>query len=171
MKPVESVSGGLFVTVVILFGLGFLASQVAISSDEEAEVTPVAAEPEPAFEFEAIGLRVEILDVRNDEGRVIAAVFDSEEAFAQYDFERAAAYAELPAEIGTIEAHFAELTEGPYAVILFHDENEDYELNMDGPYPVEGYGTSGAEDPYDEPTFEEAAFNPGRVAVHMYYLR
>ena len=82
MKPIESVSGGLFVTLAILFGLGFLASQVAISSDEEAAGTPVVAAPEPAWEFEAIGLRVEILDVRNDEGRVIAAVFDSEEAFA-----------------------------------------------------------------------------------------
>ena len=166
MKPVTSFIGSLTVTATLLLGLGYLASQIPVStaaeySERSGTIDSVTRDT---------GLQVEITHVRNDQGKVIVLVFDDEGAYNEYDYNRAVAYAETAASTGTVEARFPELDAGPYAIALWHDENGDYDLNMDGDIPLEGYGTSGAKTMYDEPTFRQASVNRGRVAVRMFYL-
>ncbi len=168
MKPINGVAGGMLVSAAILFGLAFLASQVAPPAVEFARAS---SKREAVTAPETTGLLIDIENVRNDRGNVLVAVFDTKMPFEQYDFERASAFAEVPARAGTIQVHFEDLSQGPYAVSFFHDENNDYDLNLDGLYPLEGYGTSGARDSDHEPTFEEASVEPGRITLRMYYLR
>lgn len=171
MKSVTSLGGSLAITFTLLIALGFLASRVPVSmAGQNNAATETAADSAPVPEFLDTGLRVDITNVRNDEGKVIVLVFADADAFADYDYTRAVGYAEQAAA-GTLQFEFPELREGPYAISLFHDENDDDDLNMDGIYPLEGYGTSGATGPYDEPSFSEAAVSPGRVSIRMYYLR
>ncbi len=116
------------------------------------------------------GLQVDITGTRNDVGNVIVMVFDAEDAYAAYDFEKTVGFQELAARPQTLTVTFRDLTSGPYAVMMFHDENGDYDLNMNGDWPTEGYGTSGAKGPFDAPSFTQAAVGPGVTTVQMYYL-
>ena len=77
----------------------------------------------------------------------------------------------MQATTGTMNVPFEKLTDGPYAIALFHDENEDYDLNLENGQPIEGYGTSGARGMYDDPGFQQALVKPGDVTVQMYYLQ
>ena len=100
-------------------------------------------------------------------------MFNKAQPFEVYDYDRATEYGEFDASEavgGAARLSFPRLRSGPYAVSLFHDENRDYDFNMAGDWPLEGYGTSGAKNAYDEPTFEDASVTPGRVIVQMYYL-
>ena len=173
MKPFVSLAGSLVATLAIVIGLGFIASQVPVSTAAAPpEVTEVGG-ANPVADAEVVGLEVVVEGIRNEKGRVIVAVFDDPMAFEAYDYDRAIGYGEIDVDTatqGTVRLPFPELTSGPYAVSLFHDENNDYDFNMDGEWPLEGYGTSGAKDAYDEPTFEEAAVDGGSVIVRMFYL-
>ena len=96
-------------------------------------------------------------------------VFDDQSAFDDGDYYSAAGYAEVAADTASLTVSFPELSSGPYAVSLFHDENSDGDFNMSGIYPLEGYGTSGARSRYDEPSFRRAATDARKIPVRMYY--
>ena len=167
MKPVTSVSGSIIVTVAIIFSLGFLASTMA------GDPTSAADQFDQANGESVQGLEIIIAGIRNDKGRIIFAVFDRAEPFEAYDYDRAIEYGEFDADRavqGAVRIPLPNLDDGPYAVSFFHDENNDYDFNMDRGWPLEGFGTSGADDAYDEPTFEEASIIGGRVIIQMYYL-
>tara|TARA_X000001316_G_C907227_1_gene23566 strand:- start:102 stop:608 length:507 start_codon:yes stop_codon:yes gene_type:complete len=116
------------------------------------------------------GLNLTIEGVRNNRGRVLVMVFSSEAAYEAYDYKNTVGYVELPAVSGVLVHGFETLTKGPYAVRIFHDENGDYELNMSGDYPLEGYTSSGATSLYDEPKFKDASVGPGNVTVQVRYI-
>lgn len=116
------------------------------------------------------GLSLTINGVRNTDGRVIVMVFDKQATYDAHDYENTAGYIELSATFGKMSHTFVDLTEGPYVVSLFHDENSDYEFNMSGENPLEGYSTSGATGPYDIPSFKKASVMPGDVTVSIYYI-
>lgn len=80
-----------------------------------------------------------------------------------------ASYYEFDAVESGVRLDFDTLTDGPYAIALWHDENGDGQLDMTQGYPLEGYGTSGARDAYDEVPWSRAATEPGLVTVRMYY--
>ena len=115
-------------------------------------------------------LSLTVANIRNDRGKIIILVFDNAAAYAVYDYEKAAGYGELKATPGSLSYAFPQLDQGPYAVFVFHDENEDYEFHMEQGYPREGYGTSRAKGPYDELNFEEASVGAEHVKVVMHYL-
>lgn len=164
MKTVRFLPVSLLLSVAVLFGGAWLASLAA--GPQEA----IAEEAEVADETVAEGVSVIVTKVRNDQGKILIAVFDDADAFAEYDYDRAVGYVELPAEKGRVEARFPYLTGGPYAVSLFHDENGDYDFNMRGSTPLEGYGTSGARDAFHEPSFTVASTKKRRIPVKMYYF-
>lgn len=167
MRSTLDLTASLLVSAILLFAFGFIASQASGRQPAGAGDTGVSTSSRQPV----AGLSLEIVDVRNEQGNVLITVFDVEAAYESYDYELALAYRIVPAQPGTIRVHFPRLTNGPYAVSLFHDENGDYDLNFDGLNPLEGYGTSGASDPYYEPTFEQASVWPGQVTVEMHYLR
>ncbi len=172
MKPITGVPAGILTSVAIIVGLAFVGSRIpdsiAAGADEEASQAAEEAVA-PAVE----GLEIIITGIRNDKGKVIVAVFDEAQPFEYYDYDRAIEYGEFPAELavqGMARLPFPDLESGPYAVSLFHDENDNDDFDWSGDWPEEGYGTSGADDAYDEPTFEAAAVPGGRVIIPMFYL-
>ena len=173
MKPITNMSMSVVVTAAIALTLGFLASQVSQSNSETVDLVALADDIAESGVDEIIGLDVVVAGIRNDKGKVIVAVFNSANAYEAYDYDRSIAYAEFEAARatrGAIRMSFPNLKSGPYAISLFHDENSNYDLDMQDDYPLEGYGASGARNALHEPTFEEAAVEPGRVIIQMYYL-
>ena len=120
-----------------------------------------------AVQAEGVSLTVEGL--RNDRGNVLIAVFDQARAFDRLQFEKAVAFAEVPARTGQVKHQCPTLTSGPYAIFLFHDENGDEDINHQGNTLLEGIGASGAPNPEDEPSFAQASFLPGPVRVRVHY--
>ena len=117
-----------------------------------------AADKQPREQPSRATLIVDVLQLRNDEGRVAVAVFNTEEAFP--DQERA-----LRGKLSKISGKRARVTfkglkPGTYAVAVLHDENENDEMdfNFVG-MPLEGYGFSNdASAMFGPPSFEDAAF-------------
>ena len=117
----------------------------------------------------AEGLDLTVENVRSERGSVIVLVFDNARDFDRLDYLRVVDYADVPARPGDMEIVFPGLTRGPYAVFLFHDENADQDLNHIDGYPLEGIGATGAPNPDDMPSFEDAAVFPGRATVVLHY--
>ena len=115
------------------------------------------------------GLNLTVDGVRNSNGSVIVLVFDKERAFERLNWRKAVQYADIPARVGGVSRSFPDLTDGPYAIFVFHDENGDQEVNYNDERFLEGVGASGAGESTHEPTFAQAAVMPGDVTVHMYY--
>ncbi|MEM7280293.1 MAG: DUF2141 domain-containing protein [Pseudomonadota bacterium] len=157
---------GIVVTGVLMLGLAFLASRIPVLAASETE----GAEDQEAIPQIQEGLRVEIKGVRNNKGVIVIAVFDQAPPFEQYKYEESIGYQEVAAEKGSVLVTFPRLIDGPYAVSLFHDENQDSDFNMDGSYPTEGYGTSNAKDSMHEPTFDEAASSSSHISIKMHYF-
>ncbi|MEM8555165.1 MAG: DUF2141 domain-containing protein [Pseudomonadota bacterium] len=117
----------------------------------------------------AEGLKLTVENVRNDVGSIVVLVFDKARAFNNLAYRRAVDYADIPARPGKVTHRFPELTAGPYAVFLFHDENGDWDLNYDTERLLEGVGATGAPNPEDMPDFDAASVWPGEVTVKMHY--
>lgn len=160
MPTVGQRISGLVISATILVGGAWVASHVPLVEVEEARAASQSS-----------GLEVVVEGVRNSQGQVIVMVMDDRDAFKSYDYEAAVGYVEVPASTGTVLASFPELTAGPYAVVAFHDENGNSDLDMNGQIPVEGYTVSGARDAYDEPPFSRAASAQPSQAVRMFYLK
>ena len=116
------------------------------------------------------GLNLHVNGIANANGKIVALVFDDARAYLAYDHTQAVGSATLDAKSGSLDTHFPELTAGPYAVFLFHDENGDFELNLKRGFPLEGYAYSGASDPTGVPSFEQAAIDSDEIAVELVYL-
>ena len=169
MRPISNFFGSVGATAAVLLFGGLLASEVPVSMASEASPSAEIESNELDDNPGAAGLTVEIHDVRNDAGQVVVIVYDDKRAFEAYDYESAVSFAEVAAEAGELKVQFPELPTGSYAVSLFHDENDDGDFNLDGMTPLEGYGTSGANNWYDDPTFDEASTDSGHVSVRMFY--
>lgn len=115
------------------------------------------------------GLNLTVENVRNDTGAIVVLVFDNATAFESLDHEGAVDFAEIPAAPGRVRHDFPNLTGGPYAVILFHDENGDWDVNYTDERWLEGVGATGAPNPEDLPDFRQASVWPGPVTVVLHY--
>ncbi|MES0881352.1 DUF2141 domain-containing protein [Roseibium sp. SCP14] len=149
----------LCVSAGIIIGGAWMASQVPVVEAEEAKAGTMP------------GLEVTVDGVRNGNGQVIVLIMDNRDAFKAYDYEAAVGYHEIPASTGAIQAFFPDLNSGPYAVVAFHDENGNRDLDMNGQVPSEGYTVSGARDAYDEPPFKRAASSDQKQTVRLFYLK
>lgn len=129
-------------------------------------VLALLALAQPGF-GEGITLTVE--GVRNDRGALYVFVFDKASAFDSLNVWRSKAYAKQAAQTGSMQVTFPKCTEGPYAVFLFHDQNDDNDLNAKGDRLLEGVGASGAPNPEDEPSFAEASIWPGDTTIRIHY--
>jgi len=115
------------------------------------------------------GVILTVQNVRNDRGQIVVLIFDHAEAFAYLAYNWAVGYAAMPAQPGRVSYSFADLTAGPYAIFVFHDENEDWDVSHNGRRLLEGVGASGAPSPQDMPDFFEATVGPGPVRVTLHY--
>lgn len=106
----------------------------------------------------AADLTLEIVGVRATSGMMRVALFDSAESFPSGEeaFAR-----DVPATVGTMTVHFADVPAGTYALALHHDENSNGEMDtlLLG-IPREGYGFSNdALVFFGPPSFSAAAFD------------
>ncbi|MGI9285143.1 MAG: DUF2141 domain-containing protein [Pseudomonadales bacterium] len=141
-------------------------AQVAAAPTESVTKTPVARSS-----VAPNGLNITIRGIRNGVGKVLVLVFSDPTAYADYDVTNAVGYQEIAARVGELHASFPELSGGPYAVSLMHDEDGDYQLGTNGAYPTEGYATSGAKDKYDSPDFKQAAIARAEITLNMSYIK
>ncbi|MEL7524539.1 MAG: DUF2141 domain-containing protein [Pseudomonadota bacterium] len=144
-------------SAVILTGGAFAASLVpSVKANEKSTVE--------------VGLEVTIEGVRNGNGHVIILIMDDADAYNAFDYDAAAGYREIAAAAGGVTATFAGLPTGRYAVVAFHDENGNRDLDMNDTIPGEGYAVSGARDAFDAPAFDRASSDERSRRVQMYYL-
>jgi uncharacterized protein (DUF2141 family) len=155
-----------------MIGIGAAGSLMALSACAEAQSNRAGVEALGAQSTQALDIRVQ--GIRGREGRLMIAVYDRAEPFAEYD--AVAAFATLAVTVGGPEMRVTlhSVPDGRYAVALYHDANSDGAFNMAGETPIEGYGVSNGRDAFDEPAFNRAAIAVGpasaTVAVTVHYL-
>lgn len=110
---------------------------------------------------QAADLEVRLQGLRSQDGSVRIAVVDGA---AGWDgkAEPVAAQQLSPVDGEILPVRFPDLAAGAYAVMVFHDENDNGRLdtNLVG-MPVEGYGFSNNPRVMRKPTFDEARFDFG----------
>ena len=142
-----------------------------LSRDERSPPGATTRAVAPAPELQAAHtLTVQVEDVRNDHGVVRVLLFDDAQAYAALDANALAGYAEVPAVRGSVAVSVPVASNGPFALFVFHDENADSKLNMQGARPLEGYVYSGAVGPYAPPAFARAAVVTDGSHVRLFYL-
>lgn len=105
----------------------------------------------------AADLAVTVEAVRSDAGQVKLMLFDKADGFRKED--QALRILSLPARTGSLLAVMDNLNPGTYALVVYHDENNDGKLNMRlGMFPKEGYGLSNNPKVSGPPRFRESAF-------------
>ncbi len=145
------------VTAGLFIGGAWIASGFGANFDGAAASTTGAAQHE--------GLAVNLHGSRSAKGNLIVMAFDQRAAFDEMDYTSAAGYLEAPASQQPQRFVFPDLVGDYYAVIAFHDENSDYDLNYDVNYvPTEGYAVSGMNDLNDMPVFEYSLIAPGKAS-------
>ncbi len=115
--------------------------------------TLAAAAPAAANE-----ITVRITGVRGGEGSVNVRLWRGPEGFR--DDARTVRGARTPARDQAVEITFRALEAGRYAIIAYHDEDGDGELDrFFGMMPTEGWGVSNDPDVAGPPKFDAAAFD------------
>lgn len=167
MKPLDFLSS-VILTILILVGGATLASN--LKGVEEIQTLVDEASTKSELLARKNHLSIELSGIRSSSGKVLVMVFDNSKAFASYDYNKAAGYQEVDATHETLNFNFSSLTDGPYAIFIMHDENNDHQLNQSDGYPMEGFVVSGAKSKYDEPTFKQAAVVKGEHKLKLVYF-
>lgn len=106
---------------------------------------------------QAATLHVTVEKIRNDSQPVRVLLFKTPDTFP--DEERSYKVQATTAMEGTAVVEFTDLAPGTYAIMAYHDENEDNRLNrVLGMWPSEGYGLSLNPLVMGPPTFQETSF-------------
>lgn len=118
-------------------------------------------------------LQVTLSELQHDRGQVAVAVFADAKSFRKDD--QAFAAQKAKAEAGTVTVTFDDVPPGRYAVLAYHDENDNGRLDLRfGMIPVEGYGLSNNPKVMGPPSYEDSAFEvtanePARIELKMRY--
>ena len=107
---------------------------------------------------QAADLTVEVSGIRDATGAVRIALYSEPSTFRH---EKDSMHVlSLPATQGTISGLFHDIPEGRYAVIAYHDENQNQKMDLFlGMFPAEGWGLSNNSTPFGPPQFEDSAFD------------
>ena len=107
---------------------------------------------------ESSKLVVNLEGVKDATGNLRATLYRESDAFRKED--KAFKLVSLPASKGTVKLVFAELPPGRYAVMAYHDEDNDQKLKLRfGMFPLEGYGLSNNPKVSGPPKFADSAFD------------
>lgn len=168
----ERINAVLMTGAIVVGGawLASLASSTPAAAMEEAAPTPDEVEAVQSADT-AKTMPVTISGIRNNSGNIYVVLFDNKAAYDAYDVERAADLKVVSAKSGSVSIEFTGLSDSPYVVSVFHDENGNQDFDMAGGHPAEGYGTTRASGPYDELSFSQASVPAAPAAVTMYYLQ
>lgn len=104
-------------------------------------------------------IKVSFLGLRNENGEILVALFDSAEGFP-VQTGQAIASAKLPARSWREGVAFRNLRPGRYAVIAMHDEDDNGKMTKTFlGLPAEGFGISNNPTLFGQPRFRQAAFD------------
>lgn len=105
----------------------------------------------------AAEIHLEINNIEPLEGHVLVALYNSASAFNGDG--GPVASMRVPAKADTLKQTFSDLEDGVYAIKMYHDENDNGELdsNFLG-IPSEGYGFSNNPNVFGPASFEDAQF-------------
>lgn len=117
-----------------------------------------------------ISVRVE--GVRPGTGSLRVALYRDPDSFRREA--RAVAVLSVPARSITAEVTFHQVPVGRYAVVAYHDENDNKKLDLTlGMFPEEGWGLSNDPKVFGPPRFADSAFDviepTTTIAVPLHY--
>ena len=127
-----------------------------------------------AWAQSATALHVHVVNLRDSNGQVICTLYNSPLAFPS-DSNKAVGQLAVPLKADSAVCSFGGLAPGKYALVAFHDENDNgkFDENAIG-MPEEGYAFSnGVKPTFSKPGFDECAFqyNGGgdSITISMIY--
>jgi uncharacterized protein (DUF2141 family) len=103
--------------------------------------------------------------VRSNAGVVHVLVYDEAKAFEASSATDLVTYATVPASADAISVGLHQVEAGTYALAIHHDENANDRFDTRGQTPLEGWGYSNNVGQLDVPSFADASFQFGDVAV------
>jgi len=131
-----------------------LALSLLISSMIFAQTTPKNLE-------EGISVTVSAINALSDNGTVNFAFYDEENFMKQPIYAKSASV-----ENGKSTVVFENVPQGNYAIICFHDENENNSMDFDeNRMPIESYGLSNNKMNFGPPEFQSAKFEVNSNAL------
>jgi uncharacterized protein (DUF2141 family) len=102
-------------------------------------------------------LEVTLTGVKDARGQVRVGLYADPKTFRKEA--QALAVQTAPAAEGEVRVRFAGLAPGRYAIMAYHDEDGNGELNRRlGMFPTEGYGLSNNPKVMGPPAFDDSAF-------------
>lgn len=102
-------------------------------------------------------LDVVLTGVQHERGQLRVGLYADAKTFRKEA--QALAIVTAPAQAGIVTLRFADLAPGRYAVMAYHDEDGNGELNRRfGMFPTEAYGLSNNPQVSGPPAFEDSAF-------------
>ena len=129
----------------------------------------------PALANDKLTLNIDLMSIRNSEGRINLALFNNKSAFDKADLNKAVALISQQATKGKMRFQFDNLPKGDYAVMIHHDENNNGVLEDNGGYPTEGYAYFYGEGRNSIPSFRKAKLplssSTKTQPIQMIYLR
>ena len=123
---------------------------------------------------ELFDLRVEVTAIRAPKGSVRIALYNNEDSWMELPLAHRKQI--KPAIKGAMVFSFKGLKKGRYAYAVYHDENNNDELDMQWlpPKPIEGVGTSNnAEGVIGPPNWEDSRFVLDKKlsqSIHLTYM-
>ncbi|HEY9148471.1 MAG TPA: DUF2141 domain-containing protein [Gammaproteobacteria bacterium] len=120
----------------------------------------------------AAQLSVEVAGIESDEGHIRLELYNDPKSFRKVT--KALHTASLPAESGSVSFSFEKLDAGDYAVIVYHDADDNGKMNkILGMIPSEGYGLSSNPEVSGPPSFDDARFtlheSGGVITINLNY--
>jgi uncharacterized protein (DUF2141 family) len=119
----------------------------------------------------ADSLTVHLMGLKNAQGNVRIGLYSDPATFRKEA--QALAIREIPAKPGTLDISFADLPPGRYAIMAYHDEDANGQLNRRfGMFPTEGYGLSNNPQVSGPPAFADSAFTvagSSEISIDIHY--
>ena len=128
-------------------------------------ILPLAAEPAPiASPFATINAHV--VKLRNNSGQIICTLFTPSDKFPEKS--RRGRTIAVAIQDKQATCRFKNVPYGDYAIVVFHDENNDREFNQNWlGMPKEGFGFSNNPGTLKKPVFADAHFNVDQPIVDV----
>ena len=120
---------------------------------------------------QAITIEAHIKGIRTTKGQIIAQLYDDLHAFNNNRYEQAISTINVPAKGFNGILTFHNLSNKQYALVLFHDENNNLRFDQVGSV-LEGYAYSNNVGKTSLPNFRQAAFTAApdkQLIINMIY--
>lgn len=120
---------------------------------------------------EEFSLAIHVAGVKNNQGAIFVELYNDPKTFRKSS--QALAIQKIPAQAGVVTIDFKGLNLGHYAVLAYHDEDGNGQLNKRfGMIPIEGYALSNDPAVIGPPSFEDSDFEvlgDSELRLNMHY--